>query len=56
MENLKTPGRTHADDPFADIWGRVEAAVSEVLDQTTFLELARQWREKNTSYVPNWDI
>ena len=56
MENLKTPGRAHAADPFADIWDRVEAAVSEVLDQTTFSELARRWREKNTSYVPNWDI
>jgi Rrf2 family protein len=56
MENLKTPGRAQAADPFADIWGRVEAAVSEVLDQTTFSELARRWREKNTSYVPNWDI
>ena len=56
MENLKTPGRANAADPFADIWCRVEAAVSEVLDQTTFSELARQWQEKNTSYVPNWDI
>jgi Rrf2 family transcriptional regulator, cysteine metabolism repressor len=56
MENLKTPVRTDAADPFADIWCRVEAAVSEVLDQTTFSELARQWQEKNSSYVPNWDI
>ncbi|MFL6448379.1 MAG: RrF2 family transcriptional regulator [Bryobacteraceae bacterium] len=56
MENLKTPARTHAADPFGDVWCRVEAAVSEVLDQTTFSELARQWQEKNTSYVPNWDI
>ena len=56
MENLKTPARTHADDPFSDIWARVEAAVSDVLDQTTFSELARQWQEKNASYVPNWDI
>jgi Rrf2 family cysteine metabolism transcriptional repressor len=56
MENLKTPARTDATDPFADIWCRVEAAVSEVLDTTTFSELARQWQEKNSSYVPNWDI
>lgn len=56
MENLKTPARANAGDPFTDIWCRVEAAVSEVLDQTTFSELARQWQEKNTSYVPNWDI
>lgn len=56
MENLKTPARTDATDPFADIWCRVEAAVSEVLDTTTFSELARHWQEKNSSYVPNWDI
>lgn len=55
VENLKTP-RANAADPFADIWCRVDAAVSEVLDQTTFSELARHWQEKNTSYVPNWDI
>lgn len=56
MENLKTPGRSHTVDPFADIWCRVQSAVSEVLDQTTFSELARQWQEKSTQYVPNWDI
>lgn len=56
LENLKTPGHSHAADPFADIWCRVQSAVSEVLDQTTFSELARQWQEKNTHYVPNWDI
>ena len=56
MENLKTPARANAADPFGDIWNRVETAVSEVLDQTTFSELARRWQEKNSSYVPNWDI
>jgi Rrf2 family protein len=56
VENLKSTARGQTRDPFADIWGRVDQAVSEVLDQTTFSDLARQWQEKNTEYVPNWDI
>jgi Rrf2 family transcriptional regulator, cysteine metabolism repressor len=56
VENLKSTARGQARDPFADIWCRVDQAVSEVLDQTTFSDLARQWQEKNTEYVPNWDI
>jgi Rrf2 family cysteine metabolism transcriptional repressor len=56
VENLKSAARGQARDPFADIWRRVDQAVSEVLDQTTFSDLARQWQEKNTEYVPNWDI
>jgi Rrf2 family transcriptional regulator, cysteine metabolism repressor len=56
VENLKSTARGQTRDPFADIWCRVDQAVSEVLDQTTFSDLARQWQEKNTEYVPNWDI
>ncbi len=56
VENLKGAARGQARDPFADIWCRVDQAVSEVLDQTTFSDLARQWQEKNTEYIPNWDI
>ncbi|MBV9404025.1 MAG: Rrf2 family transcriptional regulator [Acidobacteriaceae bacterium] len=56
VENVKALSRTMNDDPFADIWQRVDSAVSHVLDQTTFAELARAWREKHTQYVPNWEI
>ncbi|MBV9307722.1 MAG: Rrf2 family transcriptional regulator [Acidobacteriaceae bacterium] len=56
VENLKSAVRGQARDPFADIWCQVDQAVSEVLDGTTFADLARQWQEKNTEYVPNWDI
>jgi Rrf2 family cysteine metabolism transcriptional repressor len=55
VENVKTVSRTQ-NDPFAQIWQRVESAVSDVLDQTTFAELARTWEEKRTQYVPNWEI
>ena len=43
-------------DPFAEMWKAVDGAVSAVVDRTTFAELARQWREKQTTYVPNWEI
>ncbi len=35
---------------------RVDQAISSVIDQTTFAELARNWRERQTKYVPNWEI
>lgn len=56
VENVKASSRPATDDPFTGIWNRVDAAVSDVLDQTTFAELARLWREKHTQYVPNWEI
>ncbi|SRR5579884_2922853 len=56
VENVKVANRGHSDDPFAEIWRRVDEAVSAVLDETTFGELARKWQEKHTSFVPNWEI
>ena len=56
IENVKTAGRAQNRDPFSQIWGRVDEAVSEVLDHTNFSDVARQWQEQNTNYVPNWEI
>ena len=56
VENVKVATRNNSDDPFAEIWRRVDLAVSAVLDETTFAELARSWQEKQTRFVPNWDI
>ena len=56
VENVKASSRFESDDPFAEIWQRVDTAVSHVLDQTSFAELARRWQEKHTQYVPNWEI
>jgi Rrf2 family cysteine metabolism transcriptional repressor len=44
------------DDPFTAMWAQVDAALSGVLDRTSFADLVRDWREKQTAYVPNWDI
>ena len=42
--------------PFSGMWSRVDEAVSTVIDQTSFAELARKWHERQTKYVPNWEI
>jgi Rrf2 family cysteine metabolism transcriptional repressor len=56
VENVKSSGRPSKDDPFAEIWQRVDTAVSDVLDNTTFGDMARLWQERHAHYVPNWDI
>jgi len=52
----KSRARRQADSPFTDMWQRVNRAVSDVLDQTTFADLQRAWREKHARFVPNWEI
>ncbi len=42
--------------PFGELWDRVDAAVSKIVDQTTFAELARQWKHSRARYVANWEI
>jgi Rrf2 family cysteine metabolism transcriptional repressor len=56
VENMKSAGRGQKEDPFCKIWQRVDSAVSDVLDQTSFGEVARDWHAKHTRYVPNWEI
>lgn len=48
--------KRRGDTPFTDMWARVDAAVSGVLDHTTFADLTRAWREKQAHYVPDWSI
>lgn len=52
----KSNGRPRPETPFTDMWARVDAGVSAVIDQTTFADLLRTWREKQANYIPNWDI
>ena len=44
------------DVPFCSLWKRVDEGISGVIDKTNFAELAREWRESKTTYVPNWEI
>ena len=56
VENFKTSGRRGNDNPFGEIWNRVDSAMSDVLDRTSFAEIARNWQAKHTQYIPNWEI
>jgi Rrf2 family protein len=42
-------------DALSDLWTRVDAADS-VLDQISFAEVARRWRESQARPVSNWEI
>ena len=46
----------HAPGPFSSLWDRVDVAVSDILDSTTFAHLARDWEEQHARFVPNWEI
>src|SRR5208283_2404629 len=48
--------RRKAETPFSDMWQRVDLAVSEVVDKTTFADLARDWADKQNKFVLNWEI
>ncbi len=56
----KSPGKARpkgaAESPFLELWSRVDQAVSDVVDQTTFGSLRRSWSEKQANFVPNWEI
>ena len=49
-------GRRKTDTPFTDLWNRVDKAISEVVDHTTFQDLTQSWKDRQSRYVPNWDI
>ncbi len=52
----RSSSRAHEHDAFADVWRRVDDAVSSVVDHTNFADVVRMWRERQARYVPNWDI
>jgi Rrf2 family cysteine metabolism transcriptional repressor len=52
----RSRARRRNESPFGDMWRRADAAVSTVLDHTTFAELQRAWADKQAKFVPNWEI
>jgi hypothetical protein len=38
------------------MWQEVDGAVREIVDRTTFADLLRDWHEKQTEFVLNWEI
>ncbi len=52
----RAASKRQGETPFSDMWRRIDGAVSGILDQTTFAELARSWKQKQETYTPNWEI
>ena len=48
--------RKKNDSPFSDLWERVDLAIDSVLDAATFAQLVREWKDKHSRFVPNWEI
>jgi Rrf2 family protein len=52
----KGRNRRKPDTPFTDLWQRVDLAISEVVDHTTFEDLVRGWQERQQQFVHTWEI
>ena len=52
----KTRERREAGSPFTELWDKVDCAVDTMLESATFAQVVREWTEKNTRFVPNWEI
>ncbi len=48
--------RKEPDSPFSELWCRADQAIDGILNATTFAQLVRQWTEKHSRFVPNWEI
>lgn len=54
--SAKPGAREEPSGPFAHLWHEVDTAISRIVDQATFADLVRQWRDRQGMYVPTWDI
>jgi Rrf2 family transcriptional regulator, cysteine metabolism repressor len=48
--------KLEGENPLGALWGQVDAKISNIIDQTTFGELARDWQEQKSKNLPNWEI
>ncbi len=48
--------RRQSETPLSDLWERVDRSIDTVLDNATFAQLVREWGEKHSRFVPNWEI
>lgn len=55
-QQAKSRARRKNESPFAELWGHVDAAVSSIVDRTSFAEIEHAWTEKHSRFVPNWEI
>ena len=56
VEGAKGSRKARKESPFTHLWVEVDAAVSNVIDRATLESLKRSWQERQSRYVPNWEI
>jgi Rrf2 family protein len=42
--------------PLTELWEQVDKAVSDIVDRTSFADLAARWSERQSRFVANWQI
>jgi Rrf2 family cysteine metabolism transcriptional repressor len=52
----KSMARRKDETPFSGLWQRVDQAISDVIDKTSFADLNRAWGERQNQFVHNWEI
>lgn len=50
------PGRKRDDSPFSGVWKRVDEAAAHIYGATTFEALTREWEDRQSRFVANWEI
>jgi Rrf2 family protein len=56
VERTRRGRRPAVETPFTEMWARVDQAVSEIIDRTSFADLVARWTEKQSRFVANWEI
>jgi len=52
----KARSRAKTETPFTEMWNRVDASVAAIIDHTSIGELLRDWAERQSRGVLNWEI
>ena len=52
----KNRPRRKPETPFTEMWQQVDRAISDIVDKTTFADLASAWSDKQNRFVLNWEI
>ncbi len=48
--------RASAESPFSEMWQRVDRAISDIIDHTSFADLVAHWEEKRRRFAVDWEI
>ncbi len=41
---------------FEDLWTKIDKSISDIVDKTSFQQLADEWQAKQSMYIANWEI